>query len=219
MSLRNIKLLHVEDDVSQRLLIAKHLGTLPGYSFAITRAATEITAVAEFNKAGFDLVLLDYHLAQGNGLSCLRKLRQISSIVPIVAISGVATPEVIDQLKQAGADDFINKQTMQKETLLQCVQRVLARTNLRADLEQICKSFAEIVPVELFGALDDWEAVARQSNMTPTQLQQLFEPVAKELDAHRPPDRPLAKRLLRPLLADLLAGLFGLPTGNSEKPA
>jgi CheY-like chemotaxis protein len=219
MSLRNIKMLHVEDDVSQRLLVAKHLASLSDYSIAITRAATEITAVAEFGKASFDFVLMDYHLAQGNGLSCLRKLRQINASVPIVAISGVATPEVIEQLKQAGADEFINKQTMQKDSLLQCVQRVLARTNLRADLDQICKSFAEIVPPELFGALDDWEVVAKAANMTPAQLRQLFESIAREIDANRPADQPPAKRLLRPLLADLIAGLVGLPGEVGGAPA
>lgn len=219
MSLRNIKMLHVEDDVSQRLLIAKHLASLPGYNFAITRAATEITAVSEFSKNNFDFVLLDYHLAQGNGLSCLRKLRQVSVSTPIVAISGVASTDIIDQLKQAGADEFINKQTMQKDTLLQCVQRVLSRTNVRADLEHICKTFAELIPAEFFSALDELERAARQSNLTSIQLQQIVDAVIKEVEANRPPDSPPAQRLLRPLVADLFVALYGMPTGGGEQPA
>jgi CheY-like chemotaxis protein len=219
MSLRNIKMLHVEDDVSQRLLIAKHLASLPGYNFVITRAATEITAVAEFGKNNFDFVLLDYHLAQGNGLSCLRKLRQISGSVPIVAISGVASTDIIDQLKEAGADEFINKQNMQKDTLLQVVQRVLSRTNLRADLALLCRSFVEVIPPEFFTGLDEVEKAGRLANLTAPQVQQIVDSIAQELDVNRSPEGPRARRMLRPILTDLFAALYGMPSGGGSPPA
>jgi CheY-like chemotaxis protein len=76
MSVRTIKLLHVEDDVIQQRLTAQQLKGLPEFTFAITTADSEDGAVASFARLQPELVLLDYHLSQGNGLSCLRKLRE-----------------------------------------------------------------------------------------------------------------------------------------------
>ena len=81
MESRPVKLLHVEDSVADRMLIAKLLGTLKEYTFTLVRASTEITAATELDKGGVELVLLDYKLPMGDGLSCLKKLREIDPSV------------------------------------------------------------------------------------------------------------------------------------------
>jgi len=162
MSPRTIKLLHVEDDVSQRLIIAKYLSAMKDFSFNIAWAAAEITALSEFGRGGVDFVLLDYRLTLGNGLTCLRKLRQIDPAVPIVAMSGVAAPEIVEQLLQAGADDFLNKDDLNQDTLATCVRHVLARAPFRAYLLQACKSFVKAIPADAYRHLDELEAAAQQ---------------------------------------------------------
>jgi DNA-binding response OmpR family regulator len=59
-----------------------------------------------------EFVFLDYNLHQGNGLQCLKALRMRDPIVPIIAISGMATAEVSGDLVAAGADDYINKRDL-----------------------------------------------------------------------------------------------------------
>src|SRR3954470_2405976 len=105
MSARSIRLLHVEDDAIQRKLLHAHLKQLPDLQFEVMPADSEDDAIATLGR-GFDLVLLDYHLNQGNGLSCLRRIRQRDPHIPIIAISGVATPEIAAELLEAGADDY-----------------------------------------------------------------------------------------------------------------
>jgi DNA-binding response OmpR family regulator len=80
-----------------------------------------------FPGGGFELVILDYHLSQGNGLSCLRNIRQIDSIVPIITVSSVATDEIVSVLISAGADDYLAKQSLSSKTLGQSVRNVLTR--------------------------------------------------------------------------------------------
>src|SRR4051794_41159249 len=115
--MRTIKLLHIEDDVLQQRLIAHHLKKMADLQFAISYAASEDAAVSCFQAGGIGLVILDYHLAQGNGLGCLRQLRERDPVVPIIAVSGVATPEIAADLLEAGADDYFSKSALSSDAL------------------------------------------------------------------------------------------------------
>ncbi len=86
------RVLHVEDDGIQRALVAQYLTTPGEAKYVVTGVESEDEAVDTFRSGGVDLVILDYQLAQGNGLSCLRQLRQLDPLVPVIALSGVATP-------------------------------------------------------------------------------------------------------------------------------
>src|SRR5207248_279388 len=82
-----LNLLHVEDDQAQRMLVAHHLRAVEGYTFSVVHAATEEEAVAIFRRGGIDLVILDYHLQTGDGLGCLRQLRCLDPLVPVIVVS------------------------------------------------------------------------------------------------------------------------------------
>lgn len=213
-----VKLLHVEDDVAQRLLVGKYLALLKEFAFTVVRASAEPTAVTEFGKGGFDLVLLDYHLSFGNGLSCLQRLRQLDAGVPIVALSGVAPPEIIEQLRQHGADDFLNKDDLTPETFARCLRRALGRSHLRTAVVQVAQTAVTGVAPELYRQLDELEAAVRQAGLNADQVRRLFESVQDELEAARSPEHPPAQRLVRPLLGDLLVGLFGDLLDRDAKP-
>jgi DNA-binding response OmpR family regulator len=127
MSRTVIRLLHVEDDRIQQSLIAHRLAAMQEYSFDITTVAAEGEALSIFSEAGFDLVILDYHLTQGDGVSCLRRIRQVDAVVPIITLSGEATDEIAAELIAAGADDYLVKQTVDSRILGQSVRNVLTR--------------------------------------------------------------------------------------------
>ena len=123
----SILLLHVEDDRIQQALVAHQLETLTDYRFEITVAASEDEALALFPGGGFGLVIMDYQLIRGDGLSCLHNIREIDPIVPIIAVSAVATDEIAADLISAGADDYLAKQTLDSKVLGQSVRNVLTR--------------------------------------------------------------------------------------------
>ena len=122
-----IRLLHVEDDRVQQSLLVRELATMKDLNFDITVVASEDEARAVFPGGGFQLVILDYHLSQGDGVGCLRYFRQLDPIVPIIAVSGVATDEIAAILISAGADDYLAKQTLNSKILCQSVRNALTR--------------------------------------------------------------------------------------------
>jgi CheY-like chemotaxis protein len=128
MTTSAIRVLHIDDDRIQQALIARSLKKLEGYEFSIQTATSEDDALLLFVQGGIDLVILDYHLSKGDGLSCLRRLRKMDPIVPIVAVSGVATADIATQLIEEGADDYLCKQVLNFGQIFgQCVRNSLTR--------------------------------------------------------------------------------------------
>jgi CheY-like chemotaxis protein len=121
------RVLHVEDDRIQQRLVARHLQAMEEFRFEIQAVPSEEEAVESWSNGDFQLVILDYQLREGDGLNCLRRLRQIDPIVPIIALSGTATSEIAAELIEAGADDYLSKQNLKGEVLSQSVRNVSTR--------------------------------------------------------------------------------------------
>jgi DNA-binding NarL/FixJ family response regulator len=72
-----------------------------------------------------DLVLLDYHLPDMNGLAALAIFGKNHPELPVVMLSGSANPSVVHQALTHGAAGFVTKSGMSDE-LLDALRRVLA---------------------------------------------------------------------------------------------
>ncbi len=71
-----------------------------------------------------DLVLLDYHLPDMNGLAALAIFGERHPELPIVLLSGSASTHIMRQVLQAGAAGFVTKSCVSDE-LLRAVRSVL----------------------------------------------------------------------------------------------
>ena len=72
-----------------------------------------------------DLVLLDYHLPDMNGLEALDVLARQHPALPIIVLSGSVNPRVVQQVMQKGAAAFLTKAGMSDE-LISVTRLVLA---------------------------------------------------------------------------------------------
>lgn len=129
MANRTIRVLHVEDDPAQHRLIVHHLQGIREFDFDLRCLATEEEAIRAFESGDIDFVILDYHLSQGDGLHCLLELRRRDPIVPVLAISGMASPEIAANLVEAGADDYISKRDLTGDILGRSIRASLARVD------------------------------------------------------------------------------------------
>ena len=72
-----------------------------------------------------DVVLLDYHLPDMNGLAALDRFGQNHPELPVIMVSGSVNPDIMRQVLSAGAAGFIPK-TSKSEVLLSALGLVLA---------------------------------------------------------------------------------------------
>jgi DNA-binding response OmpR family regulator len=202
------------------MFLATLLRGIPEWQWAITTAVSEDAALAEFGKGGIEVTILDYQLAQGDGLSCVRRLRKLDPIVPIVAVSAVAPPEISAELLHAGADTFIKKQDLNREILAGTLRELLGRTDrlrqrvprtdagqlgqLESSLRQLSAPFTGSAGAELAKRLDEFEQIARQANLTYPQCQRLFDTVTQSLEGETS-----SRKAVRPLLLEVLLRLYG----------
>ncbi len=118
------RVLVVEDEESYRDALAYMLRK---EGFDVATAATGPEALAEFERSGADIVLLDLMLPGLPGTEVCRRLRQVSA-VPVIMVS--AKDSEVDKVVglELGADDYITKPYSPRE-LVARVRAVLRRGN------------------------------------------------------------------------------------------
>ena len=103
------KVLHVEDDPVNAMLMAKLL-TL---EFQLTQVTDGESCLAKIQEEKFDLILMDVNLGKGkmNGTDTLRQIKAAPSYkdVPVIAITSYSFPEDEYELLNQGFDDYFAK--------------------------------------------------------------------------------------------------------------
>lgn len=116
------RILLVEDEAS---LAEPLIFLLEREGFSVVHAADGISALQEFEKHNFDIVLLDLMLPGMSGTEVCKQLRQISA-VPIIMVT--ARDSEIDKVVglELGADDYVTKPYSSRE-LIARIRAVLRR--------------------------------------------------------------------------------------------
>jgi DNA-binding response OmpR family regulator len=103
------KVLVVEDDTFLRDL---YIDVLKGDGFTVDTAIDGEEGIAKLQVGGYDLVLLDIMLPKLDGLSILRKLKDIPSSSPnksIVVLSNLGQETAISEAISLGAKGYMIK--------------------------------------------------------------------------------------------------------------
>ena len=135
------RILVVEDEESYSDPLS-YLLRREGYEVAV--AETGPSALAQFDKNGADLVLLDLMLPGLSGVDVCRQLRQRSS-VPVIMLT--AKDSEIDKVVglEIGADDYVTKPFSAREL----VARIRAVLRRRGEPEELLNGVLEAGPVRM----------------------------------------------------------------------
>src|SRR5688572_19902222 len=135
------RILVVEDEVAFSDPLS-YLLRKEGYEVAVAETGPE--ALADFDRAGADLVLLDLMLPGMSGTEVCRTLRQRSS-VPVIMLT--ARDSEIDKVVglELGADDYVTKPFSSREL----VARIRAVLRRRGEEEDLLPGVLEAGPVRL----------------------------------------------------------------------
>jgi DNA-binding NarL/FixJ family response regulator len=96
----------------------------PGAEIGEANSQEEVLA-AVGGARDFDLVLLDLHLPGAHGLSCLQALRRLTPATPIVVVSAVDDPRIMQDVILGGANAFVPK-SASGQVLINALRVILA---------------------------------------------------------------------------------------------
>ena len=122
-----IKLLLVEDDQADALLVHRLLETSPLEHFSIEVASTASAAAARLDQGGIDLILLDLMLPDSDGFDTVFNLHKSFPNVPVVVLTGIDDEEIGLRAIQCGAHDYVPKGMLDGQLLFRAIRFAVAR--------------------------------------------------------------------------------------------
>jgi diguanylate cyclase (GGDEF)-like protein/PAS domain S-box-containing protein len=137
MSHVTVRVLLVEDDAVDRLACRRALAAQPGYVFEVEEADTARTGLQRAHAAPPDLILLDYHLPDMDGVEFLAELAADGGElpVPVMLLTGAQDISIAVDAMRRGARDYLVKDSAGDylKLLPTVIQRVLRESQAHAD--------------------------------------------------------------------------------------
>jgi PAS domain S-box-containing protein len=108
---RTLRVLHVEDSLSDVALITRHL-TRAGYELTSDRVDTLETMKAALEANECDVILCDYSMPRFNALKALALMKEMDLDIPFIIISGTVGEAMAVEAMRAGAQDYLMKDNL-----------------------------------------------------------------------------------------------------------
>lgn len=169
----NQTLLLVEDDAAQRQLVAALLRSV---GHTVLEAASQPAAEALLTEPGLSLVISDFKLAEGDGLSLLTVVRRLRPELSFVLVTAYGSIEHAVSAVRAGADDYLAK-PFERQALLLAVDKALRTRALREENRRLSADLdARERMVELIGKAPAMQRLYRQiEKLAPTEATVLIQ--------------------------------------------
>lgn len=116
------RVLVVDDSAGVRQLLA---ATLNGAGFEVEVAGGAREALVAVATDGFDAMVVDYSMPRSNGVELVRAMRAAEVRIPIVMVSGVATPEEKNAAWEVGVDAYLDKFDLRQGVLTKTLKRLM----------------------------------------------------------------------------------------------
>lgn len=124
----------IVDDERKLCEILKDI--LEGEGYSIDFVLNGYDAIRKIQKQRFDLVLLDIKLPDIDGLTVLKRIKEINEDIGVVMISAFGTVSIAVEALKNGADDFIEK-PLETERILTFIKNFLEKIELKRQRNQL----------------------------------------------------------------------------------
>lgn len=122
-----IRVLIVEDNPGDARLLRETLATAGTPRFVVTHVDRLGEALNRLASERFDVVLLDLHLPDGEGLETFSRAHQNAPAAPIVVLTGLDDEDMAIRAVQAGAQDYLIKGQVPSTLLVRAVRYAMER--------------------------------------------------------------------------------------------
>jgi CheY-like chemotaxis protein len=136
-----VRLLLVEDDEEDAILLKRTLAEIPDARFEVQRVATGEAALQALASGWYDATLVDYNLGGSSGVDLIRDATAAGCVTPLIMLTGQRDRTTDMVAMKAGAADFLVKgqtdATLLDRTLRYAITSARIHEELRRGREQI----------------------------------------------------------------------------------
>jgi DNA-binding NarL/FixJ family response regulator len=131
-----IKVLMIEDDPDDALLVEEMLEEARGAEFGLTHAERLSEGTGLLGRQEFDVVLLDLSLPDRQGLGTLAGVRTAAPDTPVVVLTVLDDAALALKALQCGAQDYLVKGQDTAESLARSIRYAIARQRMEEALRK-----------------------------------------------------------------------------------
>lgn len=137
MSSKKIKILLVEDDEDDYILLERLLHKIPERNYDLVWEKDSTKALKDTNANNYDVYLIDFRLGSTNGLDFIREAQDNGCTKPLILLTGVGDMEFGTKALRAGADDYLTKGEITPPILERAIRYAIERKDILLKQQQL----------------------------------------------------------------------------------
>jgi C4-dicarboxylate-specific signal transduction histidine kinase len=152
---RNVRVLLIEDDPEDVILVEQSLGKPfePSHPFTLEHTAALQEGLDRLGKGDTDVLLLDLDLPDSQGVNTVVRVRERDSEVPIVVFTMCGDDDTALRALKAGAQDYLVKSELNGSLLSRAIRYAIERQKARHENEQLQERLLQALKLESLGVL------------------------------------------------------------------
>jgi DNA-binding response OmpR family regulator len=150
MNERPIKVLLIEDNAADAVMIREMLNSAGGTAFALESAERLSTGLERLAEGGWDAVLLDLSLPDSRGADTFFTVRERAVNVPIVLLTGLEDEVFAVGAMHKGAQDYLIKGQVDGRLVSRAIRYAVERNKLVQELQAALakvKTLSGMIPI------------------------------------------------------------------------
>src|SRR5690242_13212480 len=137
MSETEYRVLHLEDNQVNALVVRKMLEACENPAFAVSHADCLLKALDLLSQGHFDAALIDLNLPDSSGIETFLAIHRNAPGVAVVVLSGCGSEAIAMKAVELGAQDYLQKPQLNKSELNRALQYAIIRSRKTANGQRI----------------------------------------------------------------------------------
>jgi len=127
MNDRHLTVLAIDDDPGDVELLRRYMDDIPEMTITLKHANNAPAGLEDLKDSKIDVVFLDYLLGDQNGMDVLEQVRASGDLRGVIVMTGQTSAPLAVSLTHAGADDYIDKHSMNPDVLRRAIDHANAQ--------------------------------------------------------------------------------------------
>jgi PAS domain S-box-containing protein len=135
MCTTSVRVLLVEDSLSNARLLQEQLGAISSEPLSVTHVKTLDEALTRLGEEAYDIALLDLSIPGNDGIDAVRRLHSKEPHIPIVGVTGEGMVRT-ESMREGGAQEFIVENLYDPQAISQAMHYAIRQKRIENALRE-----------------------------------------------------------------------------------